>query len=229
MAMRLGALFSGGKDSCLAMHMAKEAGDEVACLVTMLSENPESYMFHTPNIHLTGLQAEALGIPHVARSTKGEKEVELGDLRAAIEEAAGAHRIDGVVTGAVASVYQQGRVQRICDGLGLRCLNPLWQRDQLSILHDLLRLRFEVIVSGVFAPPLDGTWLGRTLDGAMVEELARLQQRWGINPAGEGGELETTVLWAPMFRRRMVLDSTTQKVGPTWAVLRVERAHLAEP
>jgi len=217
MAMRLGALFSGGKDSCLAMHMAKEAGDEVACLVTMLSENPESYMFHTPNI------------PHVARSTTGETEAELGDLRAAIEEAAGAHRIDGVVTGAVASVYQQGRVQRICDGLGLRCLNPLWQRDQLSILHDLLRLRFEVIVSGVFAPPLDGTWLGRTLDGAMVEELARLQQRWGINPAGEGGELETTVLWAPMFRRRMVLDSTTQKVGPTWAVLRVERAHLAEP
>ena len=229
MAMRLAALFSGGKDSCLAIHLAVEAGDEVACLVTMLSENPESYMFHTPNIHLTKLQAEALGLPHVARTTKGEKEAELGDLRAAIEEAAGAHRIDGVVTGAVASVYQQGRVQRICDGLGLRCLNPLWQRDQLSILHELLRLRFEVIVSGVFAPPLDGTWLGRTLDGAMVEELARLQRRWGINPAGEGGELETTVLWAPMFRKRLVLDSTTQSAGPTWAVLRVERAHLAVP
>jgi ABC transporter with metal-binding/Fe-S-binding domain ATP-binding protein len=211
------------------MHMAAEAGDEVACLVTLLSENPESYMFHTPNIHLTRLQAEAIGLPHVARTTKGEKEAELDDLRAAIEEAVSAHRVDGVVTGAVASVYQQGRVQRICDGLGLRCLSPLWQRDQLSVLHDLLRLRFEVIVSGVFAPPLDGTWLGRRLDPAMVDELARLQQRWGINPAGEGGELETTVLWAPMFRRRLVLDSSTKREGPTWAVLQVERAHLAEP
>ena len=229
MAMRLGALFSGGKDSCLAMHMAAGAGDEVACLVTLLSENPESYMFHTPNIHLTRLQAEALGIPRVARSTKGEKEAELDDLRAAIEEAAAAHHIEGVLTGAVASAYQQGRVQRVCDGLGLRCLSPLWQRDQLSILHDLLRLRFEVIVSGVFAPPLDEGWLGRRLDAAMVGELARLQQRWGINPAGEGGELETTVLWAPMFRRRLVIDSSAKAVGPTWAVLRVERAHLEAP
>ena len=227
--MRLAALFSGGKDSCLAMHMAAEAGDEVACLVTLLSENPESYMFHTPNIHLTRLQAEALGLPHIARATKGEKEVELDDLRAAIEEAVSAHRVEGVVTGAVASVYQQSRVHRICDGLGLRSVDPLWQRDQLSILHDLLRLRFEVIVSGVFAPPLDGTWLGRRLDGAMVGELAGLQQRWGINPAGEGGELETTVLWAPMFRRRLVIDSSTKAVGPTWAVLRVERAHLEAP
>jgi len=227
--MRLAALFSGGKDSCLAMHMAAGAGDEVACLVTLLSENPESYMFHTPNIHLTRLQAEALGLPHLARATKGEKEAELDDLRAAVEEAVTAHRIDGVVTGAVASVYQQSRVQRICDGLGLRCLSPLWQHDQLSILHDLLRLRFEVIVSGVFAPPLDGTWLGRRLDRVMVDELAGLQQRWGINPAGEGGELETTVLWAPMFRKRLVLDSSTRREGPTWAVLQVERAHLAGP
>ena len=57
--MRLGVLFSGGKDSTFALHIATEK-EEVVCLVTLLSKNVESYMFHTPNIDVTALQAEAL-------------------------------------------------------------------------------------------------------------------------------------------------------------------------
>ena len=52
--MRLAALFSGGKDSTLAMHKAMK-GHEVVCLISMISENDASYMFHVPNIHITDL------------------------------------------------------------------------------------------------------------------------------------------------------------------------------
>jgi diphthine-ammonia ligase len=122
--MRLGVLFSGGKDSCLAHHIAVEEGETVACLVTLLSENPESYLFHTPNVHLTSLQAEAMGLPIVARATRGEKEAELDDLRAALEEARDVHGIEGAVSGAVASVYQATRFQRATTwacGASTRC------------------------------------------------------------------------------------------------------------
>lgn len=227
--MRLGVLFSGGKDSCLAHHIAVEEGETVACLVTLRSENPESYLFHTPNVHLTSLQAEAMGLPIVARATRGEKEAELDDLRAALEEARAAHGIEGAVSGAVASVYQATRFQRACDDVGLWCFNPLWQRDQVSLLRELLDRRFVVMVSGVFAPPLDATWLGRTLDAPMVERLAALQRSHGINPAGEGGELETTVLWAPLFGRRLAVDEARARTGPDWGVLDVGSARLVAP
>ena len=115
--MRLGVLFSGGKDSTLALHMAAEK-EEVACLITLISENKESYMFHTPNIDVSALQAEALGLPRVAKVTKGEKEKELADLEEAIAQAAKEYQIEGVVTGAVESVYQAERVQRICHRAG---------------------------------------------------------------------------------------------------------------
>jgi diphthine-ammonia ligase len=68
--MKLGVLFSGGKDSTLALHKAAEK-EQITCLITLQSKNPESYMFHTPNIDLAGFQAEALGLPLVAEVTAG--------------------------------------------------------------------------------------------------------------------------------------------------------------
>ncbi len=225
--MRLGVLYSGGKDSCLALHMASER-DTVAGLVTMRSRNPESYMFHTPDVHLARLHAESMGLPIIERETAGVKEEELSDLDAAVAQARRDWGIGGVVTGAVASRYQADRVRRICDGLGLASVNPLWGVDQLWLLGELLRLRFEVMVVGVFAPPLDGSWLGRVLDRAMVGELAHLQRSHGINPAGEGGELETTVLWAPRFSRRVEVVRAAKREGPTSAVLAIEEARLSD-
>ena len=84
--MRLGVLFSGGKDSVFACHRAA-AHDDVACLITLRSSNPESYMFHTPAIDLTALQAESMGIPLIVQPTAGEKEAELEDMKQAIERA----------------------------------------------------------------------------------------------------------------------------------------------
>ena len=77
--MRLGVLFSGGKDSCLALHKAAET-DEVVCLITVVPKNPESYFFHTPNLHLGRFQAEVLGLPLVQRTSPGVEEEEIRDL-----------------------------------------------------------------------------------------------------------------------------------------------------
>ncbi len=161
--MRLGVLFSGGKDSTLALHYASE-NEEVVCLITLVSQNKESYMFHTPNIDITALQAEALGLPQITKNTQGEKEKELSDLEDAIAQAAKDYLIEGVVTGAIESVYQAERVQRICYKLGLWCFNPLWKHDQKALLEELIEKQFTVIISGIFAYPLDEKWLGKQID-----------------------------------------------------------------
>ncbi len=207
--MKLGVLFSGGKDSVFACRRAMEK-NEVACLITLVSENEDSYMFHTPNIQCTGLQAEALGLPLLSWLTRGEKEEELQDLEAAIAEAAKRYGIQGVVTGAIESVYQAARVQRICRSLDLWCFNPLWQINQVSYLRLLLSEGFVVIVSGVYAYPFDSSWLGARLTDERIQMLAELQMRYKINPSGEGGELETFVLDGPIFKKQIeILKAST--------------------
>jgi len=77
--MKIAVLFSGGKDSVYALHFAMQQ-HEIACLISMISKNTESYTFHVPNIHLTKLQAEAMEIPLIQFETEGEKEKELEDM-----------------------------------------------------------------------------------------------------------------------------------------------------
>jgi diphthine-ammonia ligase len=235
--MKLAALFSGGKDSAYAIYKvmqmnkerskpAKPASFQVACLISMISENPESYMFHTPNISLVRMQAEAMGLPLIKASTKGEKEKELRDLETAILQAKKQYGIGGVVTGAVASKYQADRIQKICGKLGLECINPLWERDQLSLLRELLAAGFHVIISGVFAYPLDKSWLGKEITKDTIKDLAKLQDKYGISPMGEGGEIETTVLDCPLFKKRIrILDSEKAWQGDS-GIFRIKRAEL---
>ncbi|MFH1211404.1 MAG: diphthine--ammonia ligase [Candidatus Woesearchaeota archaeon] len=226
--MRLAVLFSGGKDSCYALHLAVKQGHEIACLVNIVSESNESYMFHTPNIHLAELQAKAIGLPLLKKTTKGEKEKELADLKDAIIEAKEKFKIQGVVTGAVASVYQASRIKKICEELGLECVNPLWGKDQVELLNELLENKFSVLISGIFAYPLDEKWLGRIIDRDIVSKLSELKQKYKLNPAGEGGEIETTVLDAPFFKKKIAIVDSEIKAKDNEGIFVVKKAVLEE-
>jgi diphthine-ammonia ligase len=223
--MRLGVLFSGGKDSTLALHLAAEK-EEVACLITVVSRNKESYMFHTPNIDVTALQAEALGLPLVSVVTEGKKEEELVDLEKALTKAQNKYQIDGVVTGAVESVYQSSRIQRICNHLNIWCFNPLWKHDQKALLETLVEKNFKVVISGIFAYPLDEKWLGKQIEPTVIARLMELQSQYGISPSGEGGEIETTVLDALMFKQRIeILDYSVEARG-NCGVFQIKQARM---
>ncbi|MBR9677893.1 MAG: TIGR00289 family protein [Nanoarchaeota archaeon] len=225
--MKLGVLFSGGKDSMLAFDTVRKSYD-VTCLITIVSKNPESYMFHTPNIHLTKLQAQAMQLPLIEQKTLGVKENELKDLKKAIVRAKKEYGIQGVVTGAIESVYQSSRIQRVCDELGLKCLNPLWKMNQEKVLKEVVERGFETIISGVFAQPFGKDWLGKTVDAKTVDELVEMGKKYEINPAGEGGEIETTVLDAPFFKKKIVIQKSEMFWENYSGVLKVKKAVLVE-
>lgn len=205
--MKLGVLFSGGKDSVYSAYLAKKAEHELVCLITIISENKDSYMFHTPAIEKTKIQAEVMGLPLMIEKTKGEKEIELEDLERAIFNAKEKYGIEGVVTGAIHSVYQASRIQKICDNLKLECLNPLWRKDEEKYLENLLLDNFKIIVVGVFAYPLTEKWLGRIIDENFIEDVKKLKEKYKIHVAGEGGEFETFVINCPLFSRELKIKS----------------------
>ena len=199
--MKLGLLFSGGKDSTYAGYLVKQEGHELGCLISIFSENKESYMFHTPSVERVRAQAEVMGVPLIVEESEGEKEIELLDLERGIKRAVDEFGIEGIVTGAVESVYQSSRIQKICDKWGLKCFNPLWKMDSFELLEGLIKEGFKAIVVGVFAYPLDNSWLGREIDKEFVSEVVELERKYNIHPAGEGGEFESFVLDCPLFSR----------------------------
>jgi len=199
--MKCGILFSGGKDSTYAAYLTKTSGNEISCLITIISENPESYMFHTPSISKVEKQAKVMNIPLLIQETKGQKEEELKDLEKAIKKAKTEFGIEAVVTGAVASVYQASRIQKICDKLDLECFNPLWQKDPKEYWDELLKNGFEIIITGVSADGLGEEWLGQKIDKRMLNKLKEIAQKFKIHLSFEGGEAETFVLNCPLFSR----------------------------
>ncbi len=205
--MKLGILFSGGKDSAYAAYLAKKQGHELKCLITIISKNPESYMFHTPSIKKTKYQAKAMDIPVIFQKTKGIKEEELQDLEKAIKLAIKKYKIQGIVTGALQSVYQTSRIKKICEKLNIICLNLLWEKNRFQYLNELIKNNFKVIITSVSAYPLDESWLGREINEEFIRNIKEFNDKYKIHPAGEGGEFETFVIGCPLFKKRIKILS----------------------
>lgn len=206
--VKLGILFSSGKDSTAAAHIMKQQNYDLTCLIHIKSENPDSYMFQTAGTELVEMQAEAMGLPIIIQKTKGEKEAELKDLETAFKKAKEQFQIEGIVSGALFSTYQRDRIEKICDKLGLKIFSPLWHKPQDKHMQDLLEKGFEIVLTAVAAEGLDKDWLGRRITSMDVERLLKLHQKNGLNVAGEGGEFESLVLDCPLFRKRISLVKT---------------------
>jgi len=165
-------------------------------------------MFHFPNLRWTALQAESIGVPLLTEETEGVKEEELADLERALANAKGRFGLEGIYTGALASVYQKTRVEKICGSLSLKCVSPAWGTDPEAHLRRLVVEGFAAIVVSVSALGLDQTWLGRRLDGPGIDELVALGRKFRFHVGLEGGEGETFVTDAPFFSKRIEILSS---------------------
>jgi predicted ATP pyrophosphatase (TIGR00289 family) len=199
--MHVAALVTGGKDSTLALFRALKKGYEVKNLAAMLPRREDSWMFHFPNISLVDLFAEAVGIPLVKAETSGIKERELEDLKNLLSTL----DVEGVVSGAISSQYQKKRIDKICRELNLESIAPLWHEDPIKLLKEMIASGFQVVIVGVYAYGFNINWLGRKIDLEALNDLVELNKKYGISPVGDGGEYETLVLDAPIFRKKIQL------------------------
>jgi len=220
--MRVSALFSGGKDSTYAVYLVQQQGWEVVSLLTVVPKAEDSYMFHYPNIAWTKLQAESMGIPIKYRESSGEKEKELAD----VEELMRGEDVDGFVCGAIASDYQWSRLNEICHRLGKPLYSPLWRKDQVTLLEDMVHAGFRFMISGVYAHGFDEGWLGKIITDHSINELKRLRDKYRISPSGEGGEIETFVLDAPNFSKAVHIDEARTCWARTSGTFVIHKASL---
>ena len=72
--------------------------------------------------------------------------------------------------------------------------------DQELHMRRLLKDKFKFIFTKVAAEGLDNSWLNREIKEKDIEELIKLNKKYGVNVAGEGGEFESFVIDCPLFK-----------------------------
>lgn len=227
--LKLGVLFSSGKDSASSAYIMQKQNYQLTCLIHLKSRNKESYMFQTAGTELIEMQAEAMELPLIIQETEGEKEGELNDLEEAFRKAKEKYLVEGIVTGALFSTYQRDRIEKICDKLGLKIFSPLWHKPQDKHMRELIDNGFEVILTSVAADGLDKNWLGRKIDAEMIGELKKLNKKNGINVGFEGGEAESLVIDCPLFHKKIELIKTRKVMDNDFSgCLLIEEARLVD-
>ncbi|NWW46317.1 DPH6 ligase, partial [Pedionomus torquatus] len=218
--------YSGGKDSCYNMMQCVAAGHQIVALANLRpTENTgqtdelDSYMYQTVGYHAIDLYADALDLPLYRGFIKGTsvntgkvyttcQEDEVEDLYYLLKLVKDKEGVEGVSVGAILSDYQRVRVEDVCRRLELQPLAYLWRRNQEILLKEMISSNLQAIIIKVAAFGLDPEkHLGKTLD-QMEPYLLELSEKYGVHVCGEGGEYETFTLDCPLFKKKIVVDST---------------------
>jgi diphthine-ammonia ligase len=207
-------LWTGGKDSCLALHEALLQGLRVEHLVTFA---PAEARFHAHPLPVQQLQARALGLSHHVLEIHEPYETTYRNAMSTLRQRWG---IDTLVTGDIAEVNGHPNwIRQCCAGSHTAVLTPLWGHDGRELLDRFVSAGFKAIFSCVREPWLTPEWLGRELDTAAVAELSLLARRRGLDVCGEQGEYHTLVLDGPLFAQRICIDGCLTKTGENLSYL----------
>ena len=207
--MKLACLFSGGKDSTFAIHLAQKQGHEVVCLLSVFTKSEESHLLHHPNLQWTKLQSESMKIPQLTASSDSEKtEDELSVLSILLQNAKVKFNIDGLVHGGIKSQFQKEKFESLCEQLDLVSVAPLWGTDPLQYMNELIDNNFNFIMTTVTSDGLDDTWLGKTISKSEIKILKELSEKFRFNLNFEGGEAETFVLDCPLFSNPITINQS---------------------
>jgi diphthine-ammonia ligase len=209
--------WSGGKDSCLALHRALVSDDgsecqtdRLACLVTMFTEGGQRSRSHGLAREVLAAQAAAIGVPLLMASATWD------DYERAFIDLLKQARDLGATTAVFGDIdipRHRAWEEKVCDIAGLTACLPLWQKDRHAILEEWWQIGGECRLVVAREKLVDRRHLGRVLDRTLAAELAAT----GIDPCGENGEFHTCVTACPLFRRSLKVTLGDQlKLSGCW-------------
>ena len=198
--MNLAALFSGGKDSTYSIFLAKKQGHEIKCLLSVFPKSDESHLLHHPNLQWTNLQSQSMQIPQLTiKSELDETDNEINSLEKILIQAIEKYQIEGLVHGGIQSQFQKEKFENLCNKLNLKSITPLWNRNPLEYMNELISSNFVFIITSVSSGGLDDSWLGKIITKNDIDNLYALSKKFGFNLNFEGGEAETFVVDCSLF------------------------------
>lgn len=185
-------MWSGGKDSALALIRARARGLNVTQLLNFFDPASNRVRFHATRFDLIQRQADAIG---VGLSGYGVPWDQYEPEFRAVLRALKARGFTGVVFGDIHLADVRAWYEERVRAAGLEHVEPIWGEPPLALLKEFVASGSRAILTCVETPKLDESWLGRVIDESFVGDIAALS----VDPAGENGEYHSFAFAGPLF------------------------------
>ena len=236
MTHRVVALVSGGKDSTYTIHQCVSAGHDIVALAHLHPPSDrdelDSYMYQTVGHNVVEFVSRALGVELFKREISGApiaqelgyertENDEVEDLFELLSEVKKQTACTAVCSGAIFSTYQKNRVEEVCKRLGLISIAPLWEREQETLLQEMIDNNLQIRIIKVASIGLGKSHVGK-LASELLPHFRSINKKFGFNVCGEGGEFESLVTDCPLFAYKIQVDSSEMvchshdDMAPVW-------------
>ncbi|WP_405205961.1 diphthine--ammonia ligase [Aquimarina sp. LLG6339-5] len=188
--------WSGGKDSCYAMHIAIEQGHAPAVLLNVLNEYGDRSRSHGIPKEILEAQASTMKLPiHFFESTWTDYErLYIENLK----ELSGVYDLKSAVFGDIDIQSHRDWEEKVSNAADLKAMLPIWQQSRKQLVLDMIDHGIEALIVSC-NNTLGPDFLGRSIDRQLIKDLEDL----GVDACGENGEYHTLVVNAPLFRKRL--------------------------
>jgi len=196
MIEKYAVMWSGGKDSCLALSRARRSGLQVTALLNFFDDASSRVRFHGVRSTLIAQQARALNLDLFQFATQPDSfassfETALGEMKA--------RGYAGIVAGDIhLQDVRQWNDEHVSDA-GLKLVEPLWHEDGVAILESLVDEGFRAVLTCCDDKWSDHLWPGREIDREFIDDVSAVS---GLDVCGERGEYHSYVFDGPLFSSR---------------------------
>lgn len=203
--MDVAILYSGGKDSTLAIEYALEKNWNIKYLLSVKPNRTDCYLFHFATVELTKKMAEILGIKHIYTTcTDADPEKEAMIVKKIVEQ----NPVDSVILGGIG--LQETQIKSIRDALfslGIDVFASHTGYDHTELMKDMIKKGYDIIITEIAAEGLGVKWLGERLTSKNINEFVKNAEKYGFHPGGEGGPYNTLVVDGPIFSKKLEIVS----------------------
>ena len=210
-------IFSGGKDSMLALDRATRQGYTNLRLVTLYDEPSQRIRFHGVPVSVMRAQAAALGLPmRCVPTTPASFEPA---FLALLKELA-AEGVRGAIFGNIHLADVRGWYEERVRAAGLEHIEPIWGEPPSILVRESLARGYRSLLTCVDTTRGDPAWLGQTISADLVAAF----ERAGIDPCGERGEYHTLVTDGPLFHHPLAIQTGAVHIEEPFHQLDVREA-----
>lgn len=205
-------MWSGGKDSALALDRARRAGLEVELLISFYDQATRRVRFHATRIEMLEAQATAIGIGLRAIPTSWP------DMDAKLHDELATLRTDGftgVIFGNIHLADVRAWYEERVIAAGLVHVEPIWGEAPERLLDEFISSGGRAVTTCIEMAKLDEGWLGRVIDESFALDI----RETGVDACGENGEYHSFAFASPVFSEPVAWTVGERRVDSGFAQL----------
>ncbi len=192
-------LYSGGKDSTLAIETAMEKGWNIKYLLSVKPTRKDCYLFHYATVEHTAKTAEMLGLKHkLITCNVADPKMEAELVRKEIEK----EPVDAVILGGTGLQETQLRsIKEALAPMGIDSFASHAGQDHGDVLKLMLDKGYDICITQYASAGFDESMIGFRLNKGNYAAFVAKSKKFGFHVGGEGGYFDTFVLNAPFFKK----------------------------